>query len=103
MTPTLHFQPEEFAARRERLAGELGARGLDGLLCFAQESMYWLTGYDTFGFCFFQCLFVSADGGTHLLTRSADLRQARLVLITAVKQVIANGLGLLGVSAPESM
>jgi len=77
MTLTLHFQPEEFAARRERLAGELGDRGLDGLLCFAQESMYWLTGYDTFGFCFFQCLFVSADGGTHLLTRSADLRQAR--------------------------
>jgi Xaa-Pro dipeptidase len=39
--------------------------------------MYWLTGYDTFGFCFFQCLVVKADGSMTLLTRSADLRQAR--------------------------
>jgi Xaa-Pro dipeptidase len=44
---------------------------------FQQESMYWLTGYDTFGFCFFQCLVAAADGRIALLTRSADLRQAR--------------------------
>ncbi len=31
------------------------------------------------------------------------LRQARLALITAVRQVLANGLGLLGVSAPTRM
>ena len=31
------------------------------------------------------------------------LRNARLVLITATRQVIANGLTILGVSAPESM
>ena len=50
---------------------------LDAVLLFAQESMYWLTGYDTFGFCFFQCLVVTADGRKVLLTRSADQRQAR--------------------------
>ena len=50
---------------------------LDAMFLFAQESMYWLTGYDTFGFCFFQCLVVKADGRMALLTRSADLRQAR--------------------------
>ncbi|MBT8092855.1 MAG: arginine--tRNA ligase [Gammaproteobacteria bacterium] len=33
----------------------------------------------------------------------ADLRDARLYLIEATRTVIANGLGLLGVSAPESM
>ena len=33
----------------------------------------------------------------------AALRNARLCLIGAVKQVISNGLGLLGVSAPDSM
>jgi len=37
------------------------------------------------------------------LVDDANLRQARLALIQSVKQVIANGLGLLGVSAPESM
>ena len=33
----------------------------------------------------------------------ADLRDARLALANAVRQVLANGLDLLGVSAPESM
>ena len=33
----------------------------------------------------------------------AQLMQARLVLINATKQVLSNGLGLLGVNAPESM
>ncbi len=37
------------------------------------------------------------------LVDDADLRDARLSLILATKQVIANGLGLLGVSAPDSM
>ncbi|MEM1045827.1 MAG: Xaa-Pro peptidase family protein [Pseudomonadota bacterium] len=73
----LHFDEREFAARKERVLAEMGERKLDALLMFAQESMYWLTGYDTFGFCFFQCLILQADGSTCLLTRSADLRQAR--------------------------
>jgi Xaa-Pro dipeptidase len=51
--------------------------GLDGLLMFQQESMYHLTGYDSFGFCFFQCLYLGADGRIALLTRAPDLRQAR--------------------------
>ena len=37
------------------------------------------------------------------LVDDADLRYARLALISAVRQVIANGLALLGVSAPEQM
>ncbi|MBS3786096.1 MAG: hypothetical protein KGY57_04710, partial [Gammaproteobacteria bacterium] len=37
------------------------------------------------------------------LVDDPDLRDARLTLITAVRQVIRNGLDLLGVSAPESM
>jgi len=73
----LHFERSEFDARRDRLMIELAERKLDAILLFAQESMYWLTGYDTFGFCFFQCLVVKADGSMTLLTRSADLRQAR--------------------------
>ncbi len=37
------------------------------------------------------------------LVDNGALRDARLTLIQAARQVIANGLGLLGVSAPESM
>ena len=73
----LHFDRTEFDSRRDRLIIEMADRKLDALLVFSQESMYWLTGYDTFGFCFFQCLVVKADGSMILMTRSADLRQAR--------------------------
>lgn len=73
----LHFDEAEFAARRDKLSAELVARKLDGILIFSQESMFWLTGYDTFGFCFFQSLFYGADGRMALLTRSADFRQAQ--------------------------
>ena len=73
----LHFERLEFDARRDRLMIEMAEKKLDAILLFAQESMYWLTGYDTFGFCFFQSLVVKSDGSMMLLTRSADLRQAR--------------------------
>jgi Xaa-Pro dipeptidase len=73
----LHFSTTEFSRRRTLLVGAMAEAGLDGMLLFQQESMYWLTGYDTFGFCFFQCLVVTGDGRMALLTRSADLRQAQ--------------------------
>ncbi|KAA3513341.1 M24 family metallopeptidase [Agrobacterium rosae] len=73
----LHFDAAEFEARRTRLTEKMAEEKLDAILLFAQESMYWLTGYDTFGYCFFQTLIVKADGTMTLLTRSADLRQAR--------------------------
>ena len=38
-----------------------------------------------------------------ILTAEEDLRHARLGLCKATQQVLANGLALLGVSAPETM
>ncbi len=73
----LHFTIEELADRRERAMEALAAQGLDGLLMFRQESMYYLSGYDSFGYVFFQCLYLGADGSMTLLTRAPDLRQAR--------------------------
>lgn len=73
----LHFTRDEYKARVAAARSAMAARDLDGMLLFQQESMYYLTGYDTFGFCFFQCLFLGADGKMALLTRSADLRQAQ--------------------------
>ncbi len=58
--------------RRARAASAIGAAGLDALLVFKQESMYWLTGYDTFGFAAFQCMVATADGRVALLTRAPD-------------------------------
>lgn len=73
----LHFTAAEFARRRDALLSAMEREKLDALFLFQQESMFWLTGYDTFGFCFFQCLVVKADGTMALLTRSADVRQAQ--------------------------
>jgi Xaa-Pro dipeptidase len=73
----LHFQRSEYEARLGKARLAIEAAGLDGLLMFQQESMYYLTGYDSFGFCFFQCLYLGANGQLALLTRAPDLRQAR--------------------------
>ena len=73
----LHFTREELADRRKRAVELIEKRGLDGLLMFRQESMYYLTGYDTFGYVFFQCLYLGADGRLMLLTRAPDLLQAK--------------------------
>jgi Xaa-Pro dipeptidase len=72
----LHFSHDEFTRRKEAVLAAMAVARLDALFLFQQESLYWLTGYDTFGFCFFQTLVVRADGRMVLLTRSADLRQA---------------------------
>ena len=77
----LHFTEQELAGRREKVVAELQNRGLAALLIFRQESMYYLTGYDTMGYSQFQCLYLGDDGKLVLLTRSADLRQARLTSV----------------------
>lgn len=82
MTPkldqaNLHFAPEEYETRRAAVLQAMAGAGLDGLLIFRQESMYWLTGYDTFGYVHFQGLVLASDGRMVLLTRSADRLQAR--------------------------
>ncbi len=50
----LHFTIGEFAERRQQAIALMAERNIDGLLMFRQESMYYLTGYDTFGYVFFQ-------------------------------------------------
>ena len=73
----IHFSESELSQRRQSATRAMAERGLNGLLLFRQESMYYLTGYDTFGYCFFQCLYLGADGRMVLLTRAPDMRQAR--------------------------
>jgi Xaa-Pro dipeptidase len=73
----LHFSEAELAERRRKVSEALAQDGLHALLIFRQESMYYLTGFDTFGYVFFQCLYLGADGTLTLLTRTPDLRQAQ--------------------------
>jgi Xaa-Pro dipeptidase len=79
--PMLHFSRGEYDARRKKVVKELERRGLHGLIMFRQESMYWLTGYDTFGYCFFQAMYLGADGKVSLITRWPDAIVARNVSV----------------------
>jgi Xaa-Pro dipeptidase len=77
----IHFAFEELAGRRANACAEMAARQLDALVMFRQESMYYLSGYDTFGYVFFQALVLTADERLVLLTRAPDLRQARFTSV----------------------
>ena len=77
----IHFTKEEFSDRKSKVVQELKKQNLDGLLMFRQESMYWLTGYDTFGYVYFQSLILTTKGDLVLLTRAPDLRQAQYTSI----------------------
>ena len=82
----LHFTKEEFSLRKSKAVAELKRQNLDALLMFKQESLYWLTGYDTFGYVFFQSLILTSKGDLVLLTRAPDLRQAQNTSI--IKDII---------------
>ena len=74
---SLHFTKKEFKKRQSKVLESMKEQNLEALLMFRQESMYWLTGYDTFGYVFFQTLILDQKGNIILLTRAPDLRQAQ--------------------------
>ena len=73
----LHFPREEHEERIARARSALAERDLAALLIFAQESNFYLSGYDTSGYVFFQCCVLCADDQPlTLLTRRPDVQQA---------------------------
>ena len=72
----IHFTREEFADRQLRARERMAAEGLDGVLLFKFEDMYWLTGFDSDGFTIFGCMFIGTDGHLTQLARPADLGNA---------------------------
>lgn len=84
----LWFSEEEFKQRRERTLDLMKREGLDGFLFTKQESLYYLTGYDTFGYVFFQAMYFHSDGSMKLITRIPDLRQALYTSILEQKDIL---------------
>jgi len=68
-----HFSQDEYLGRQQRTRAEIQALGLDALLLFKIEDMYWLCGYESDGFCIFGCMLIGTDGGLTHLARPADL------------------------------
>ncbi|MDH3690915.1 MAG: Xaa-Pro peptidase family protein [Gammaproteobacteria bacterium] len=77
----LQFSRDEYDARQRKACAKMADEGLDGLLIFRQESMYYLTGYDTGGYTMFQGMYMNVDGEMVLLVRSADRIQSRLTSV----------------------
>ena len=84
----LHFSEEEFQQRRNGALEILKRDNFDGFLITKQETMYYLTGYDTFGYVFFQAMYFHNDGSMRLITRIPDLRQALYTSILDQKDVL---------------
>lgn len=89
----LHFTPAELADRRAAACAALQRAGLDALLLFRPESQYYLTGYDTFGYVFFQCIVLAADGRMALLTRAPDRLQAQFTSVVEDIRIWVDGPG----------
>ena len=71
--PYNHFSREEFSQRQQKTRKHLQKLELDGLLLFKIEDMYWLTGYESDGFCIFGSMFIGIGGALTHLARPADL------------------------------
>jgi Xaa-Pro dipeptidase len=73
-----HFPAVTCVERTAIARAELARRGLSALLILAQESHYYLFGYDGGGYVFFQCAVLIAEGeSVTLLCRRPDVAQAR--------------------------
>lgn len=71
--PTIYFTREEFAERQARVRASLSKMGLEGMLLFKIEDMYWLCGLDTQGFVVFHAMYIGVNGELTHITRSADV------------------------------
>ncbi|KAL4862839.1 hypothetical protein BDV12DRAFT_202657 [Aspergillus spectabilis] len=84
----LWFSESEYAQRRQNALALMKRENLDGFLMTKQESLYYFTGFDTFGYVFFQAMYFHSDGSMKLITRIPDLRQALFTSILEQKDVL---------------
>ena len=84
----LWFSETEFKERQQRVLELMKRDNLDGFLMTKQESLYYLTGFDTFGYVFFQAMYFHSDGSMKLITRIPDLRQALFTSTLDQKDVL---------------
>lgn len=90
----LHFSRAEYYDRIKKTCAAMEREKLDAMLIFRQESSYWLTGFDTFGYVYFQCVVLEADGRLTLLCRRAEVDQFRLTSIIEDFRVWVDGHGV---------
>lgn len=77
MIETKSWQPTPFpvevhADRIERVRSRMEAEGLDGMLLFGQETLFYLFGYDQIGYWVFQAVYLPLEGEAFAICRGPD-------------------------------
>jgi Xaa-Pro dipeptidase len=72
MARELAFAVSEYRQRLARVQQEMQSRGLDVLMVYWPENLYYLTGYHTVGYFGYQVLFVPAAGDPLFLVRRLE-------------------------------
>lgn len=65
----LFFSEDEYAARLSNLRRRMNENGIDTLMLSGPENIYYVSGYQTFGFHNYQMLVVSSEGEPFLILR----------------------------------
>lgn len=68
----LPFSDKEYGCRLEAVRRLMERRGLDALLSFTPENLYYLTGHDTPGYYYLQACVVTHDQDPVILTRKIE-------------------------------
>jgi len=95
-----HFGAGEYRERIRRLVEQLEQRGLAGILLFAQETAYYVIGYDSPAYSDLQALFIGANGRMILITRSADVRHT---VATSLVEEITQWVDRLGLRPAQAI
>ena len=66
------FSLDEYQQRMNNLRSRMNQRGLDAVLINTPENLYYLTGYQTPGYYWYQALIVPIDQAPVFITRSSE-------------------------------
>jgi Xaa-Pro aminopeptidase len=73
----LAFPAEEYQRRLKAVQAGIDERGLDALLVFGPENIFYVTGYESIGYSSFQLAVVASGGAPRLLVRELERAAAR--------------------------
>jgi len=73
----LAFPAEEFQRRLKGIHAGMAERGLDALIVFGPENIFYVTGFETIGYSAFQLAVITPGGEPRLLVRELERGAAR--------------------------
>jgi Xaa-Pro dipeptidase len=68
----MYFTMEEYEERMRKLRQEMSSRGIDVLMSFTPENIYYMSGYQTPGYYKYQCLVVPIDREPFMISRYSE-------------------------------